>query len=396
MNIDPCDDSILVDDARSGVMLPVELWPVSPTTGWGSFAIGLALGLARLGRTVVLPPSDLTGLPATIRPTLEAMMAPRDEREERVAIRPYGLHWPKFLDVPHRTQVVIFMAEDTAIPDHAIAELKRYPLVLAPSRWAQNILTARGVDSTLFWQGYNESVFHPAPRARPIDGPLYVFTGGKLEFRKAHDCVIEAFRRFRGTPEGKDAVLVTSIDNIWPSTMAGVYESGYVKGIPVTRDGKQDIPAWLEANGIPRSASLNLGMLSQSDMAVAIRECDFAIFPNRCECATNLIAPEVAACGIPTIIGNWTGQADVVGEGIGTPLHERSPVTLRCPIYSGYDGWGEPDIDAIVNFMGNIALLGPYGRREIGIRDAGRALESFGWSGRAQAMHDVLMQELDA
>lgn len=374
-------------------MLPIGLWPVLARTGWGSYAIGLALGLARAGRTVILPPSDFTDVPKTVLPLLNQMVVngqTRDEREQRIALQPYGLHWPPFIDIPNRTQVLLYMAEDTTVPDQAIAEVKKYPMVLAPSRWAQNILRGYGVESMLYWQGYNESAFTSSPRLRPQNGPAYVFIGGKLEFRKGIDIAIAAFRQFRETPEGKDAIMVTAINNLWPQTMVSIYESGYVKGVPVMRNGTQDIPAWLEVNGIPRSANIDLGLCSQLEMAAAIRECDLAIFPNRCECATNMLIPEVMGCGVPCIIGNWTGQADVVSEGLGTPLFHSTPVTLPCPIYKGYEGWGEANVDELVASMiamrqtpAQDVIRGPL----LGIQ----ARATFGWSTRANALHQLLL-----
>lgn len=376
--------------------LPVELWPLDPRAGWGNVGICLALGLARLGRTVVIPPSDLSALPATVRPTLEAMMVPRDESEQRVSLRPYGMHWPKFIDLPNRTQVLIYMAEQSNLPDHAVEEIKKYPLVLAPSRWAQGILSKYGIGSTHWLQPYNESVFFPAPRQRPADGPLFVFLGGKLEFRKGMDCSIEAFRRFRGTPEGKDAVLVTAINNIFPQTMVSIWESGFVRGVPVTRDGTQDIPAWLEANDIPRSANIDLGLCTQIEMAAAIRECDFAIFPNRCECATNLVLPEVLGCGVPAIVGNWAGQADVCEAVPCLTLDHPAPVTLPCPLFDGYEGWGEPNIDELLTMMQDIANWRPHRREVEGGWRAAEAQSHFGSRRSARTIHDILTQELDA
>jgi len=375
--------------------LPIELWPIAANTGWGLFGMGLALGLARQGRRVILPPSDPTGIPLTVKPTLGAMMQPIAPDTERIAIRPYGLHWPKYIETPHARQVLIYMAEDTAVPDHALTEIRKYELVLAPSRWAQGQIAKHDIPSTLWWQGFDESLFYPAPRKRPADGPLYVFCGGKLEFRKGQDIVVEAFKRFRETPEGKEAILVTAWHNHWVQTMASIWESGYVKGVPIVRNGVMDIPAWLEANGLPREANIDLGLISQAEMAQAIRECDVAIFPNRCECATNLVLPEAMACGVPCIVGNWAGQADVVETCGGIPLLQSTPVTLPCPIYNGYDGWGEANVQECVDKLCHFSQVreqqGPERlRATVGAYDADAARTHFGWTPRSIALTAIL------
>jgi len=43
-----------------------------------------------------------------------------------------------------------------------------------------------------------------------------------------------------------------------------------------------------------------------------LRKVDAALFPNRCEGGTNLVAMEALAMGVPTILTDGTGQRDTV------------------------------------------------------------------------------------
>jgi len=377
--------------------LPVELgWGISTATGWGLFALHVALGLAREGRRVhVLARSDLSGVPATLLPTLAPMLEPGDVSERRIRIEGYGNHWPAFVDVPNRVRVLLAVFEDTAIPVHAVDDLKRYDLILTPSTWAQGVLKAKGIHSTVWHQGYDDTLFTPAPRRRPKDGRFYVFSGGKLEFRKGQDIVVEAFRRFRETPEGRDAVLVTAWQNRWPPTMHSIWESGYVKGVPVIRDGRADITAWLAANGIPPDATMDLGFLSQEQFASAIRECDVALFPNRCEGATNMVLPEVMGSGVPCIASQNTGHLDVFGSiDPDLQLTHQSPVTLPCPLFTGMDGWGESDPEECVNALQRVRqrALPPI---VIAGAQLGAAERAFAWSTQALWL-DILLSSADS
>ena len=364
-------------------------WPASTNTGWGLIAYHLALGLHRHGAEIVLPKSEIHEVTPVLRPLLEQMQQPRNPMEHRVRIDAWGNHWPAFVEMPNRARVLFAVFEDTAIPDKAIDDLHRYDLVLTPSQWAHDILQARCVDSTVWHQGYDDTVFFPAPRRRP-EGPIYVFSGGKLEFRKGQDIVVEAFKRFRETPEGKDAVLVTAWQNPWPKTMEGIWLSGYVKGVPAQRNGMLDIASWLEANGVPRSAVIDLGYPNQAQMAQAIRECDVAVFPNRCEGATNMVIPEVMACEIPTIVGAWAGQRDL--GGLPTfPITDYATVVHRCSLFGGTDGWGEGNPEHFVDAMQRLATDGKGFAAGYPVAP-NYAIQDFAWSRQSKVLHSLLTQ----
>ena len=175
---------------------------------------------------------------------------------------------------------------------------------------------------------------------------MLVFSGGKLEYRKGQDIAIAAFRLFRNTPEGKGAVLVTAWHNPWPQTMEGIWAAGHVKGAPKVVRGRADLTPWLELNGVPREAHLDLGQLTQAESAVAIRECDVAIFPNRCEGATNMVLSETLALGLPCVFGDWTGQADLCRAGANWSCDGAKNPPSR--IFRGTDGWMETNPADIV------------------------------------------------
>jgi glycosyltransferase involved in cell wall biosynthesis len=362
--------------------LPIELgWPVAANTGWGLYGLHLALGLARQGRNVYIPPSDLSGIPATLRPSLMAMMEHGNPDEERIRFDTWGNHAPPWVDIPNRIRVLLAVFEDSAAVDAEI--MQRYDLVLAPSRWVQSLLAAKGIKSTVFHQGYDDSLFTPAQKRRPTDGRVYVFSGGKLEFRKGQDIVVEAFRRFRATPDGKDAILVTAWQNLWPQTMGGIWESGYVKGIPAMRGPQLDISGWLEVNGIPREAHIDLGLLSQAEMANAIRECDVGLFPNRAEGATNMALVEALGGGLPCVASQNTGQRDVSSPMV-LPLTCQSPMTLPCRLYRSVDGWGESDPDECVAKMIDAIEYRGCGNDRFG--------NEWGWGVRTADLHDILFK----
>ena len=47
-------------------------------------------------------------------------------------------------------------------------------------------------------------------------------------------------------------------------------------------------------------------------MPDVLRRADVALFPNRCEGGTNLVAMEAAAVGVPVVLSANTGHLDVI------------------------------------------------------------------------------------
>lgn len=363
-------------------------WPIAGNTGWGLLGLHVTLGLQRHGWDVRATGVDYRGITATLSRHLGPQIGTPYAHSD-VRIDAYGNHWPAYEEMPHAGRRVVYcVIEDTVIPDRAVEALSRYDLVLSPSSWVQSLLASRGIHSTVWHQGYDESLFRPAPRRRPA-GPVYVFSGGKLEFRKGQDVVVAAFRRFRETPEGRDAVLVTAWQNLWPATMEGIWSAGHVRGVPSSRGGLLDICGWLAANGVPREASIDLGMLSQPELAAAMRECDVAIQPSRCEGAVDMPLCEAMGLGLPVVATTRHGHRDI--RDIDTPLVAvpTTPVTIACPLYAGMDGWAEPDVESCVTGLVEAVRQARGDRR----RAAERHASAFGWLARSKHLHSLLADD---
>jgi glycosyltransferase involved in cell wall biosynthesis len=154
--------------------------------------------------------------------------------------------------------------------------------------------------------------------------------------------------------------------------MVGLDSAGHVRGLPgVDGRGRLALGPWLAANGVRPDAVLDLGALPNHQMAQTIREADVALFPNRCEGGTNLVAMETMACGVPAILAANTGHLDLLSEpGTAAPLTRQQPVRGRCPLYRGMEGWGESDVSEMVERLEEVyrdreaaGLLGERGAR---------------------------------
>ena len=207
----------------------------------------------------------------------------------------------------------------------------------------------------VFNQGVDKSVwsrppaFSPPPATRP--SPFVVFSGGKLELRKGQDLVLEAFRRFRSSHE--DAVLLTSWHNFWPITATSLSQSPWLSSIPpmplaaAPDDAARQMDHWANASeGLPTGSFVSMPPRlspselmshlfstpdddSDSDYSSSSSSSDsvryshhhhhhrhlpppaLALFPNRAEGGTNLVAMELGSVAVPIAVTPTTGQRDL-------------------------------------------------------------------------------------
>ena len=84
-----------------------------------------------------------------------------------------------------------------------------------------------------------------------------------------------------------------------------------------------------------------------------MREADVAIFPNRAEGGTNLVAMECLACGVPTVLSANTGHLDLIKDEHSYSLNSQTPANPDS-FEIGSDGWGESDIEEVLETLEHI------------------------------------------
>jgi glycosyltransferase involved in cell wall biosynthesis len=222
-------------------------------------------------------------------------------------------------------------------------------------------------------QGVDRSLFHPAPRSGAIPDRFVVFSGGKLEFRKGQDVVLAAFRAFH--QRHREALLLTAWSSPWSELTADAAGHPGIIAPTVGPDGIPDVLGWAAANGIPADAVIALGPVPNIAMPHVIREADVALFPNRCEGGTNLVAMECMACGIPTILSANTGHLDLLNLGDVALRLDRQGGVCR----SGTDttDWGESDVEEMVERL-EFVWRDRTAAAALGGR-AARAMEKLSW-----------------
>lgn len=341
-------------------------WQLAETFGWGLVGVHLALYLAELGELpIVFKEPGWESFREVHRKRLRGLEGNAAVMEELLR-----LHEPNLLtfndrDVLHclgtqfvalpvsarvrgRRNIGLIAFEETSFPALALERARSYDQLIVHSTYNRELLQPHGLaDVRLAFQGIDPSEMRPLPRAGRFPERFVVFSGGKLEHRKGHDLVISAFKRFHA--RHPEALLAVAWHNIWPQSAMALAASPWTPVPPqLDGEGQLRIRDWALANGVPGDAFVDLGQLRREEIAPTFAECDAAIFPNRCEGATNLVAMEAMACGVPVVLSANTGHLDIIHEERCLVLREQKPM----PDAEGRTiGWGESSVDELVEHL---------------------------------------------
>ncbi len=354
----------------NGASPPIAVnWQAGTGSGWGLYGFHLAVHLAALGRDVSLlwPPGDWIAPPLESR-LFRSVVARSASLQERFRALSEGgrldlpatvLHGlgEELLPPPMGGREVrgtrnfgVTFFVDPALGHEARAIGAGLDGVIAGSTWNAVLLEAAGVARVhLVIQGVDTGAFRPAPKAGLLPGRFAIFSGGKLEFRKGQDIVLAAFKRFcQNHPE---ALLMAAWSNGWAKSAATIELSPHaMPPVPLDQEDRPDLRAWLALQGLTEREVLLLPDLPNFQMGPILREADLAVFPNRCEPGTNLVAMEAMAAGVPTILSANTGHLDFADAKIAYVLGEQGRVR-DVPFHRSTEGWGESSVDDVLAQM---------------------------------------------
>lgn len=266
--------------------------------------------------------------------------------------------------------------------------LSKYDALLCASRWNADLLAAHSSKPVkMIHEGIDHSLFFPGPRSGINDpGRFRIFSGGKVEYRKAQDLVLLAFREFSARHD--DAQLVTAWHSPWPRLSAG-FQGRLTTPLGLDPHGMIDVRRWAAENGIAPDKVVDIGPVPNPVMPMVLREMDCALLPSRAEACTNLPAKEAMACGVPVILAENTGVRDLVGSDNCIPIRNQKPITGLPD--SGSLGWGESSVDEIVAAL-ELLYTDTQRRRAIGANGAEWILgEQRTWQAHAAQLKDFVL-----
>lgn len=329
-------------------------WSPSTIHGWGLYGLNIALAFADdIEVDLSIPQGECMIDPLRHMALSQTVAWQRDDAD--VFLHSLGNDVLPEPDTPRDRTVGVIFFEEPLSPE-GIERAKRYPLIVAGSEWNRRLLREAGANVVMIHQGVDRSLFHPAPKI--FHGRFPILSGGKAEWRKGQDITLKAFKAFAERHD--DAVLVTAWHSPWPDM------AKQIGG--VVNNGKIDVAAWAAQEGIRPHQILDLGMVHNPMMPQIYREMACAVFPNRAEGGTNLVAMECLASGIPTFVSFNTGHHDLADD-------------ARFLKQTGHDsiGRGETAVESIVERL----------ERHYTTAYESRVLSGFYWSDAAKKLKEA-------
>lgn len=390
-------------------------WEVSSFFGWGIYGLNLALQWARdpdvelLARWPVRP--SALAIDPLAQLALRPFMSGSAELVQRLTAQPNDqvtIDRPLLVSLGNDLGTeagpagkslsgkpnfgIVFLDTPRLTPE-GIARGRAYETIVAGSSWNEQLLRAQGLERVVtILQGIDPALFHPGPPRGLLSDRFLVFSGGKLERRKGQDIVLAAWRIFAA--RHPEAILVTAWHSPWPAFARSVDVSALCPTLPFRPDGRIDVPAWARAAGIPDRQLLDLGVVPNAYMPAVLREMDAAVFPNRCEGGTNLVAMECMACGVPTILSANTGHLDLIGDDTVFPLFDQQPGKGEEAGVGDVPGWGESRVEEVVEALERVHADRAEARRRAA--NGARLLSTLTWARTAATLKEQLLPHLVA
>jgi glycosyltransferase involved in cell wall biosynthesis len=283
------------------------------------------------------------------------------------------------------------IAFELALSAEGLERAKHFSRIVAHSIWNERVLRAYGIENvrTVF-VGIDPTYFCPGPKRGFFGDRFLIFSGGKAEYRKAQDIVLAAFKVFSG--RHPEAVLVTAWHNLWPESIRSLDWSGLLSPVVFNEKKQFDASGWAIANGVRADRIIDLGIVPNLKMPMVLREMDVALFPNRCEGATNQVAMECMACGLPVILSRNTGHVDLIEKierSSCYALDHQDPTARGFAAIGDVSGWGESRIDEIVERLEQVFFDRAEAKRRG--RQAAERLAQLTWQKTAQGIKDIVM-----
>jgi glycosyltransferase involved in cell wall biosynthesis len=325
-------------------------WGISDHYGWGIYGLNLLI-YGQMSNSFQIIPLQSPDFLYPLDPLAHKFISERlPQPNTSIELKSHdifltGLGNSNQIDIENNFRNIgVIFNEVNPLPEDEIKKLKSFEFVICGSTWNSLELEKCGIKTQTVIQGIDLELFRRAPK-RYLKDKFVIFSGGKLEYRKGQDLVIKAFSIF--AKKNQDAVLVTAWRSPWERELAQTVNQSNVCGPLVPSDDMgRSINEWITRNGINIDQVICLGPTPNRLMPEVFREIDLAVFPNRCEAGTNLVAMEALAYGIPCLISKNTGHLDLIKDQNCFPLLEQKPINAQDK-----DGWGESSVEEMVVLM---------------------------------------------
>ena len=394
-------------------MLPLAInWPLSSHTGYGIYGLQILLHYLRRGGTgfvltdypilpLTLPPGTNPQILTAIRQAEKAATLLEENpqgvmRFDHPVLEGVGNCYAAFKNqfrVRGKPTVGCAAIEHLVCPPDWLPYMKIYDLFISISRWNDAYLKSLNLAPVKLCRlGADTNIFRPGPRADLWRDRFVIFSGGKFEYRKGQDIVLAAFKRFR--EKHPEALLVAAWQNQRSVSVEPFMRAGHCTTVPA--EGPNDsilLDDWLKSQGLPQESFAALPWMPNQAMAEILRVCDIAVFPNRCEGGTNMVAMETIASGVPTYVAANTGQQDLI-DLLGCGAFRRQTPLAPVPNIPSVEGWCETDVEEVVNAFERV-YSDPAGARADALEAATR-MKAWDWAEQNEKLLQAIYSDLPA
>lgn len=267
--------------------------------------------------------------------------------EEAISIESVGNDLRSYVPGEYRTKVGRVIIEKPDIT-HAIENLDTFDEILTASQWNQEVIeNICGRQAAVILEGVDPSVFVPGPKSGWLGETFNIYSCGKVEYRKAQDVVLKAFKVF--SERHSDARLVT----VWNSPFADIgngFRGTLEHPLWMKENGFLDVKRWAHDNGVDSNKVLELGCVPNWMLPPVLREMDVMLAPSRVESCTSLPVMEAMACGVPVVASYHTGMKDLLTSFNSYRLMDQKPITGSNEYFFPQSDieWYESNLDEIL------------------------------------------------
>lgn len=227
--------------------------------------------------------------------------------------------------------------ESTEQPQWFIDRMKYFDQLWVVSQWQKDWSVAQGIPEEFIRvvpEGVDPDIFKPATHIRGFrqKGEVHFLHVGQWQSRKSTLEICQAFLKAFPANTHKNVRLYLSCDTLFPS------------------DEYKSTEERLIGNGITDSRIVPVHFEDKDVYVRRLQAADCFVSCARAE-GWGLPQCEAMACGIPTVVADWSGSTEFAGEALKVRvLSHRKPQG----IYGNWDVpgvWGEPDYDHLVEVM---------------------------------------------
>jgi glycosyltransferase involved in cell wall biosynthesis len=355
-------------------------WGISDTTGWGIYGLNLLIN-GNLNPAFDIRSNNKPSFLYPPEPFAKKILSEKICLDGSFRLGKDDVYLAALGNTPispsHNQfrHVGIIFNEVNPLPKETINHFNKFEFLIAGSSWGASVLKKSGIDTKTIIQGIDLDLFRPMNK-KFLKDKFVVFSGGKLEYRKGQDILLKAFSVF--SARHKDVVLVTTWRSYWENmAREGINRSGICEPIRPNQDMGTSINEWTANNGVNPNQVIHLDIVSNRLMPEVLREADLAVFPNRCEAGTNLVAMESLAFGLPCLISKNTGHLDIIHTDNCIPLCDQKP---NKDI--GRSEWGESSVDQIIDYMEEAY----QGRLKVNRLQARKSMLGYSWENCIDSM----------